>query len=298
MKNLCNWFIRSLLLFLLCLIVSCSKQNNTTQDNILRNERDSLFALANANERNLELMTYFFDEVATCIDSITEQEAILAIQVNVETNHRYSQQEITRRLNQLSQIIQAQRQRIASLVDSLNHRVDTIRTSGLRSTITFLTKQLVVKEEQIRHLREEISGKQRKILNLEERINKLTTDVGELTTRNSTLTEAVQSQSEIINEGYVLVADKQMLKEMGIIEGGGLLRKSKTNLSKITTSQCNKVNIATFKELPIHSRKVKLLSPAPASSYSLRQTGDMTTLHISDANSFWSLSNILVIQIQ
>lgn len=292
-------YINSLLLLLILgSIVSCGNKESTAEAEALRNERDSLYALANSNQHDLELMTSFFDEVSACIDSITEQENLLTIQVNTESNSRYSHQEIGRRLNQLSQIISGQRARIASLVDSLNNRVDTVRTSGLRNTITYLTNQLTAKEAEINRLKAELSGQQHSIINLKARVNTLTNDVNDLTTRNTALSEAVQVQTEIINEGYVLVGDKQQLKDLGIIEGGGFLRKSKTNLSKISTSLCNKVNIAMFKELPIHSRKVKILSPAPASSYTLRHNGDMTTLVITDANAFWSLSNILVVQIQ
>lgn len=293
-----KYFHYLLMLLALCGVVSCGNKENAADADVLRSERDSLYAVANANQRYLELMTTFFDEVSACIDSVSEQERLLTIQMGAESGKRYSQSEVAMRLNQLSQIILGQRERIASLVDSLNNRVDTVRTSGLRNTITYLTNQLSAKEAQINRLKAELSGQQRNITNLKERVNKLTTDVSELTSQNTALSEAVQTQTEIINEGYVLVADKQMLKDMGIMEGGGFLRKSKTNLSKIKPSKCNKVNIAKFKELPINSRKVKILSPAPASSYTLRQNGDMTTLVITDANAFWSLSNILVVQIQ
>lgn len=288
----------SLLLLALCFVASCGKKENAVDADALRIERDSLYALANANQRHLELMTSFFDEVSACIDSVTEQERLLTIQIGTESNRRYSQSDVARRLNQLSQIILEQRERIASLVDSLNNRVDTMRTSGLRNTIAYLTKQLTEREAQINRLKAELSGHQRNITSLKERVNQLTNDVDELSSQNTALSEAVQVQSEIINEGYVLVADKKQLKEMGIIEGGGFLRKSKTNLSNISTSHCNKVNIAMFRELPINAKKVKILTPAPASSYTLRQSGDMTTLIVNDANDFWSLSNILIIQIQ
>ncbi|MDE7437990.1 MAG: hypothetical protein K2M93_05840 [Muribaculaceae bacterium] len=286
-----------LILLALCSMTSCGKKDNAEDVDALRIERDSLYAAANANQRDLELMTSFFDEVSACIDSVSEQERLLTIQMGAESNRRYSQSDVAMRLNQLSQIILGQRERIASLVDSLNNRVDTVRTSGLRNTIAYLTNQLSTKEAQINRLKAELSGQKRNISSLKERVNKLTSDVGDLTAQNTALSEAVQTQTEIINEGYVLVADKQQLKELGVIEGGGFLRKSKTNLSKISTSHCNKVNIAMFKELPIHAKKVKLLTPAPASSYILRQSGDMTTLVVKDATSFWSLSNILIIQI-
>lgn len=287
-----------LLLLVLCGVASCGKKENALDADALRIERDSLYAVANANQRDLKLMTSFFDEVLACIDSVSEQERLLTIQMSAELNCRYSQSEVAMRLNQLSQIILGQRERIALLVDSLNTRVDTVRTTGLRNTIAYLTNQLSAKEAQINRLKAELSGQQRNITNLKERVNQLKSDVGDLTAQNTALSEAVQTQTEIINEGYVLVADKQLLKELGVIEGGGFLRKSKTNISKISTSRCNKVNIAMFREMPINAKKVKLLTPAPASSYTLQQNGDVTTLVVKDANAFWSLSNILIIQIQ
>lgn len=294
MKN----FHYLLQLLVLCGVASCGKKENALDADALRIERDSLYTVADTYQRDLKLMTSFFDEVSACIDSVSEQERLLTIHMGSELNYRCSQSEVAMRLNQLSQIIWGQRERIALLVDSLNNRVDTVRTTGLRNTIAYLTNQLSAKEAQINRLKAELSGQQRNITNLKERVTQLTSDVGNLTAQNTALSEAVQTQTEIINEGYVLVADKQQLKELGVIEGGGFLRKSKTNLSKISTSHCNKVDIAMFRKLPINAKKVKLLTPAPASSYNLRQNGDMITLMVNDANAFWSLSNILIIQIQ
>ncbi|MDE7387584.1 MAG: hypothetical protein K2N28_10675 [Muribaculaceae bacterium] len=292
-------FITSIsLLVLLCCSVSCSNQDNTAQQEALRMERDSLMIVNQYSQRELSRMTAFFDEVAACIDSITEQETLLAAQIDVETNRRYSQREMSRRLNQLSEIIMGQRERISSLVDSLNNRVDTTRTNGLRSTIKYLIGQLAEKEEQINRLKAEIGVHQRNIRSLNDRVDNLTAEVSDLTVQNNALTEAVQVQTEIINEGSVLVATKEQLKAMGVIEGGGLLKRSKTNLSKVNLSMCSRVNIAEFSELPIRSKKVTILSPAPSSSYALSVSGDVTTLIIRDANAFWSLSNILVIQTQ
>ena len=283
----------------IALLPSCSHDNASAErEALLEAERDSLRVLATANQQQLDRMTSFFDDVAACIDSITEQETILASQVDIETNRRYSSHELALRLNQLSDIITDQRNKIAMLVDSLNNRVDTVRTEGLRSTIAYLTNQLAQKEEQINRLKSEISGHKRNIRNLTDKVENLTAAVDELSTQNTALTEAVQVQTEIINEAYVLVATKQELKDMGVIQGGGFLRSAKTDLSSVDKSKCSKVDIATFTRLPVNSGKVKLLSPAPRSSYSLTKNGGVTILSISDANSFWSLSNILVIQIQ
>lgn len=294
-----NRFIPICLLLLSLLATSCGGRSDSAPDtDRLRAERDSLIVVAADNRRELERMTTFFDEVATCIDSITRQENLIVEEVNFERSRRGNSAELVQRLNQLTQIISDQRERIASLVNSLNNQADTTRLAGLRNTIAYLTGQLARKEEQIQRLRAEVSGNQRSIRNLNARIQDLSAEVGDLTTQNTALTEAVQVQTEIINEGYVLVASRQRLKELGVIEDGGLLRRSKVHLGRVTTAMCSKVNVAIFNELPIPSRKYKILSPAPESSYTIRRAGDTSTLIITDANAFWSLSNILVIQTQ
>lgn len=294
-----NRFIPICLLLLSLFAASCGGKSDSAPDtDRLRAERDSLIVVAADNRRELERMTTFFDEVATCIDSITRQENLIVEEVNFEKSRRGNSAELVQRLNQLTQIISDQRERIASLVNSLNNQADTTRLAGLRNTIAYLTGQLARKEEQIQRLRAEVSGNQRSIRNLNARIQDLSAEVGDLTTQNTALTEAVQVQTEIINEGYVLVASRQRLKELGVIEDGGLLRRSKVHLGRVTTAMCSKVNVAIFNELPIPSRKYKILSPAPESSYTIRRAGDTSTLIITDANAFWSLSNILVIQTQ
>lgn len=241
-------------------------------------------------------MTVFFDGVAACIDSIAVQENLLAVSVDPETKRRYSSREMNTRLNQLSEIINGQRQRIVELMDELNNSVDTARINGLSNTIAFLTAQLDKKEAQIEQLRAELTGERRTVRRLTSQVEDLTETVGVLSEQNTVLTEAVQVQTDIINEGYVLVADKSVLQQMGVIEGGGFLRKSKVNLGNVSTSQCNKVDVAQFTELPIPCKKVKLLSPAPEGSYTLKSNGNTSTLTILDPAKFWSLSNVLVIQ--
>ncbi|MBO4977733.1 MAG: hypothetical protein J6C67_03330 [Muribaculaceae bacterium] len=294
--------MRKLLYVLLMLAVivpammSCSGEGDTSREDELRNERDSLLALATSNQRDLERMTMFFNEVSACIDSITEQESILVNQVDPETNRRYSRREVARRLSQLEEIISGQRNRIDSLMNTLNDRVDTTRTRGLRSTIQYLTSQLEAKEAQIARLQEQIRGHRQNIDMLQGQVQELTGEVEDLNTRNNELEQAVTAQTEIINEGYVLIADKERLRDLGIIEGGGFLRRTRVNLNRVSREMCSRVNMAQMTSLPIPSTKVKVLSPVPEGSYSISKSNGSSTLTINNPTAFWSLSSVLVIQ--
>lgn len=294
--------MRKLLYVLLMLAVivpammSCSGEGDTSREDELRSERDSLLALATSNQRDLERMTMFFNEVSACIDSITEQESILVNQVDPETNRRYSRREVARRLSQLEEIISGQRNRIDSLMNTLNDRVDTTRTRGLRSTIQYLTSQLEAKEAQIARLQEQIRGHRQNIDMLQGQVQELTGEVEDLNTRNNELEQAVTAQTEIINEGYVLIADKERLRDLGIIEGGGFLRRTRVNLNRVSREMCSRVNMAQMTSMPIPSTKVKVLSPVPEGSYSISKSNGSSTLTINNPTAFWSLSNVLVIQ--
>lgn len=294
MKN-----INILVACLLCLAaISCGRSGDSAEVAQLKAQCDSLTRASEMNQEHLQRMTMFFDEVSNCIDSITEQESILTREINPETNRRYSRKEVDERLAQLTEIILGQRQRIANLIDSLNHRADTINISGLRSTIAYLTGQLEQKEQQISTLRAQLASHQADIRNLRTQVSGMAATIDTLVTQNLALADAVQVQTEVINEGYILVGNKTTLKNLGVIEGGGFLRKSKVNLSNVKTSDCSKVDIAQFYSLPLNSDKVTILSAVPQSSYRLTVSGGRTTLTVLDPTAFWSLSNILVIQTQ
>lgn len=285
-------------LMLIVLVSSCGGDGSDGVGAALLAERDSLKVLADENQRELERMTDFFDSVAACIDSISEQESLLTVTVDPETNRRYSSREMTSRLNQLSEIINNQRSRIASLVDSLNNSMDTTRINGLSNTIAFLTEQLNQKEAVIAQMRAELQGERRNVRRLTSQVESLTETVEDLSTQNTALTEAVQVQTEIINEGLVLIASERTLKDMGVIQGGGFLRKSKVVLANVNPNSCTRVDISQFTDIPINYNKVKILSPAPEGSYTLTRTPDGYQLRILNSTQFWSLSNVLVIQIK
>lgn len=290
-------FATLITIFAFCAI-SCSRGRDDSAAAIIIAERDSLRTLATENQRELERMTEFFNGVAACIDSISEQENLLAVAVDPETHRRYSSREMAARLEQLSDIINDQRQRIQTLLDSLHNSTDSVRINGLTSTIAFLTAQLDQKEAQIERLRAELNGERRNVRRLSQQVENLEGTVDTLTRMNTVLHEAVQVQNEIINEGFILMADKSILQHMGVIEGGGFLRRSKVNLGNVDIGKCTKVDVSQFTEITISAKKVKILSPAPQESYRLTKSGDVHILTITDPAAFWSLSNILVIQTQ
>ncbi len=107
--------------------------------------------------------------------------------------------------------------------------------------------------------------------------------------------EVLVQQDALLNEGYVKIGSKAELKAAGLLTGG-FLKKNKVDMSSIDKSLFQKVDIRHVTEIPIPSKKPKLLSPAPADSYHFETDGGSSTLVITNPTRFWSVSNFLIIQ--
>lgn len=290
------------LLCFVCLSVfflwGCGHKENVAEISGLLSERDSLQQVSKLQKQQLEDINSYFSEISECLDSITEQEKILLVSVDPETNHRYSRTEMRHRLNLLSDIISRQRERIQELTDSLYHNKDNKHYNNLSKMVDYLSQQIDVKEARINSLLAEVNNKNKDIARLTASVNDLQTQVIEAKEKNEMLATAVVQQTKMLNETYVLIGDKKKLQEAGVLTKGNLLKKSKFNPDNINLSNCQAVDISMVREIPLNSKKPKILSAVPSSSYSIVDNGNGgKTLIIKDATSFWSLSNILVIQL-
>ncbi|MDE6022725.1 MAG: hypothetical protein K2G13_04405 [Muribaculaceae bacterium] len=285
--------------FISCVFLcGCSKKEKSADVEKLLSERDSLLQVSNMQNQKLKNMNSYFTEISDCLDSITEQEQILLISVNPETNRKYSSVEMRQRLKLLSGILNRQRERIKILTDSLYHTKDSAGYQKLSKLVDYLSQQLDEKEARIKSLVSEVTQKNMDIAKLTDNVNELKTEVSEVSKKNEMLSTAVVEQTKMLNQAHVLMGDKKRLQDLGILTKGNLLKKSKFTPDNINLGYCETIDISKVRKIPLYSKKPKILSPVPNSSYKITETQDGgKMLVINDPTTFWSLSNILVIQL-
>ncbi len=150
------------------------------------------------------------------------------------------------------------------------------------------------KDNLIKSLKADLNKKNINITQLQGKVNALNESNTILSEKVETHEKALALQTEMINEGYVLIGTKKELSEMGVISGG-LFKKKKINFDALQKSQFKKVDIRKFTELRIDAKKPQVLSQMPVSSYRLERNGSTCTLYVSDPTAFWSVSNYLII---
>lgn len=260
---------------------------------------DSLQKVADTNAEEYADLSAFVTTIAVSLDSISYQEDMLIAVVNPEKGPS-SREQIRQRIEAFSQLINRQRERIAQLSDSLKAKGkgnNMAQIEKLNGIVAYLTSQLNVKEAELKTIRSQLQDSRASISQLRASVASLKDNVTTLEKRNETLGEVLSTQDEVINECYVKIGTGKELEQAGILTKGGLFKKRKVNYSGFASAGFRKVDIRHLTEISISGKKAKILTGAPAGSYSIASAGkNKWIIHITNPTSFWSVSNYLVIQ--
>lgn len=283
------------------LLNSCGSGVDKEKYDRLVAERDSIANVASANGAELDGLNAYLSDIAGCIDSISYHEQNLFAKVDPETGRSLTRNEIKERVKSFGEIIARQRQRLAMLGDSLNSstqkNINSEEIERLTSMIAFLNSQLQAKETELGKLRSELATSKRSVAELTENVTSLKATTENLSRENESLDRTVAAQTEKINEGYLLIRTKKELEEMGVLKGG-FLKKTKFDAGNVDVASAQKVDTRHFNEVNLPSGKPKLLSQAPAGSYTFEKIDKKNSKFIIiDTAAFWSLSKIVIIQL-
>ena len=265
--------------------LSCSSNMSQHEKDELLAKIDSLEKEKEDAQKDFENVTEFVTALANGLDSIAQQEEVL-MSSKGKDGVLLDREQLRRNLNYFEDLLSEQKIRIAQLADSLK-----IRRAGmerLNALVDHLNRQIDDKNVQIRKLRSDLDNKNVSIAQLTKRVNALSESNEKLSKRVEVQKEILATQNEIVNEGFIKIGTKKSLSDAGILSGG-FLKKKRLNVDGIDKR--------VFTEIPIKSGSPKVLTQMPTSSYRIVRTGEnSSTLYVTDATLFWSVSNYLVIQ--
>lgn len=274
------------------LLASCGqkKQLQETQETLDLTRVELAQAVADQDSL-LSLM----NDIQSSVSQIKELENILnsGNSLNAETPDR--RQQIKNDIAALQNELQNRRQRLdaleAKVKDSSN------QNSTLRKSIQTLREQIADQNNNIKSLQESLAKANVHIEKLSRNVDSLTSTVAIV---NMAREEVEIKNNDLTNElatCYYALGNKKELKQHNLIETG-FLRKTKVMPNDFETSFFTKADKRTLTLLPLHSAKAKVLTNQPTDSYTI-ETDDngMKSLHITDAEKFWAVSNFLIIQI-
>lgn len=278
----------------LLLVCACGNDKNAASDD---HELDSLRLENDRLKKDQADLNSFINVLSVSMDSITLQEDGILKTPNREGTPSgiVSKAQIKQNLHAFEEMLNRQKQKISELEKNLQNKNDA-RSMQLKSIIRSLNNQITEKDKMIAQLRADLDNKNVSIAKMKTHISTLNENVATLNDKGHELEEALEAQSNIINECYVRFGTKKELQKAGILSGSGLFSKKKLNVSNFNPNSFRKVDIRSFHEIKLNSSNPKILTQMPASYYKLQKNEDKTTtLVILDPGKFWSVSNYLVV---
>ncbi len=286
-------------LFILALAAAAmlSACNNKAEEEAARQQQ----ALQEATKQELEVAVAERDQLLVLVNEITEDmnkikqlENILTVSNGVGAEGTAKRAQVEEDIAAIQQTLEQRRQQIEKLEARL--KKSNLNNKNLQATIESLRQQLDTQSAEIETLRANLSDAQAQISHLNTKVDSLNTTVENVTDeRDAAQRESVELADEM-NVCYYVAASKNELKEHKILETG-FLRKTKILKGDFDQSFFVTADRRTLTSIPLYSEKAKLLTTHPESAYTLEDENGQKVLKIHNPDSFWSLSNYLVVQI-
>lgn len=257
----------------------------------LQAERDSLANVAASVTTDFESSLRTINEIEMALQTVREAEGIMMME-NQEGNSSYAEAQI----EAIDRTIQQNKAKIAELEQQL--AAAGSKSKELNTTINRLKNELNEKDTYINNLREELNISKAQVAELSESVENLNANIDNLNVQNTKQQATISQQDVALNTVYYIVATAEKLAANHMINQGGLFSSDQVT-GDIDMSMMTVADKRDLKMLPLNSRKAKILTNHPESSYQLTKDDDKNlSLVIVDPNAFWSISNYLIISIK
>ena len=252
---------------------------------------DSLMYVALQQGNEIYELSNTLNAVSEQLDQINGQIALS----NGEDQNRVDKRE--RLLQQIAMVKQTIEEKQQAL-DELQKKYSTQLSQNkvLKQTIERLQSEVAGYEAKIADFKVVVADHEQRIEGLTNTLEETQATLANTIEQNEQKQEVINTQDEMLNTGYYLVADKNRLKDLGLLEGN-LLTKKRLTRQGFSSEGFTKVDIRELEELPLGAKKVDILSSHPSDSYDLREQADGTRkLVILDPSKFWSNTRYLVVK--
>jgi chromosome segregation ATPase len=255
----------------------------------LEQEKDSLLLEEQKKTAQLNQVLAVMNLIEDNFTQIREAEDFVTFQTGQEQLTEDSMQRVVENLDLIKTTLTDNRKQIDSLTKQLNKSKSASR--DLKKLIERLNGKIEEHTQLITKLQGELALKDIRIAELDQLVTDLNTSLTDVQENVAQKENTIATQDAQLNKVWYVFGTRKELKEQEIFTRNGLLEEG-FNKSYFLESDIRKVS-----EIALYSKKAKLLTNHPASSYVLEKVNDYLVLKITNPNKFWEISHYLVIEV-
>lgn len=280
------------------LAVSCQQKANESTEPVSSDSADVVTMSREELEATLltqDTLLSLVNDISADMIELKNIEMIVSSPAGLNGETKSQKQQIINDMQAVKQTLAQRRARLSELEKKLKESSN--KNANLLKTIENMKAQIEQNEATIQTLTRQLADANIQIKNLNNAVDSLNTTVAtEKAGKEKAEQEATNLTTEL-NTCYYAIGSKKELEEHNIIQSG-FLRKTKILQGDYQMSYFTAVDKRTTMNIPLYSKKAKVLTNQPKDSYKITDDAKGTkVLEITNPTRFWAASNYLVIQI-
>ena len=255
----------------------------------LKAKNDSILAVQEQQIAEMNEYMALVQEIDNGFSAIKQSQDMLSISSSYEGQPNESlRTRFTNDLNTINQILADNKSKIADLEKKVES--GKFQSSELRRTVNRLTETLNQKNQELEALSAVLAKKDITIDSLVVETQTLLRKTADLEMEKNVNLQEIAKQDADLNRVYYKLATRKEIKDSNID-----IDKMKSTIRNGMFTAADKRELDAGE---INSKRARVLTKHPVSSYELRQKADKTyTLIIKNHTDFWSMSKYLLVRI-
>ena len=287
------------LLFILSVVVLASCGQHKKEIARMQAKQDSIAQLGVQKDNSILEYIGAMNEIQSNLDSIKTIEKIVSVQAVPGTEVKAeAKKRIIEDIAQINSLLQKNKALVKALEGKL--RKSNQKIAELEKMIELLNKQVGDKDEEIASLKQQLEKLNFDVAGLNQKVETITKESEQAIKEKN---EVIDTKTTELNTAYYAFGTKKELEAKNVIEKeGGVLGMGKTiKLKKDFNREFfMKIDIREFNQLPLNTKKAKLVTYHPDGSYHMVMTEKKTveSLVIDKPEEFWKASKYMLIVVE
>lgn len=273
----------------------CKEQPDKGVDN---REVEELKAKIVQKDSLIESVFLSLGEITGNLNQIKEREEIITARVSNGELPQEPISQIEQDIEEINRLLEKNREMIAALrSSSAQLKESRQRVASLESLLEQMTQQVEQKDREIAALKKELQEMDFEVSAMALNVEELEGQVDDLTRSHEELKGEIREQKEVLNTAYYIVGSRKELLDKEIIYKSGFIGRTLVVNENRSLEAFVEVDKRLFDEVIIGQKNIDIVTSHPAESYEfvMNDNNVFLSLVITDRESFWKYSKVLVI---
>lgn len=261
----------------------------------LQAKLDTLQMHYQAQSNDVESMLAGINEISAGMQALREAEQILSIETSGDRKGNTTQAKIATLRGDITAIegaLNSYKEQLAALEGKSKKE-----SAELRRLIANLKKEVEARNLRIEEISAQLAEREKEIGFKNQQIASLNQNVENLQEESIQQRETIASQDQDIHRGYFLLGGRKNLRDADVITRKGIFCPPVVS-DQAQMNLFTEVDIRQARQIPLQSKKAKVLSTHSAGSYSVSADAEgMQVLTIHNTTEFWKQTRYLVVMI-